>query len=105
MARLSLTVQKVIDNTMIFLRDRSTAYKLAITSPAGQMMYGDLLKFSRYAQGPADLDQFQTWRLIGRQDMIRRIQQHINLTDQQLFSLYNGAGFQPTVEHKDEDDE
>ena len=102
MARL--TVQKVIDNTMVFLRDRSTAYKLAITSPAGQMMYGDLLKFSRYAQGPADPDQFQTWRLIGRQDMIRRIQQHVNLTDGQLFALFNGAGFQPPVT-KDEDDE
>ena len=102
MARL--TVQKVIDNTMIFLRDRSTAYKLAITSPAGQMMYGDLLKFSRYAQGPADPDQFQTWRLIGRQDMIRRIQQHVNLTDTQLFALYNGSGFQPPTAPKDDED-
>lgn len=102
MARL--TVQNVIDNTMIFLRDRSTAYKLAITSPAGQMMYGDLLKFSRYAQGPADPDQFQTWRLIGRQDMIRRIQQHVNLSDAQLFSLYNGSGFQPPTETKDDED-
>ena len=103
MARL--TIQQVIDNTMVFLRDRSTAYKLAITSPAGQMMYGDLLKFSRYMQGPADPDPNQTWRLIGRQDMIRRIQQHINLTDTQLFALYNGSGFQPPTASKDEDNE
>ena len=102
MARL--TLKAVVANTMVFLRDRSTAYKLVITSPAGQMMYGDLLKFSRYMQGPADPDPNQTWRLIGRQDMIRRIQQHVNLTDGQLFAVFNGAGFPPPVT-KDEDDE
>ena len=103
MARL--TMQTVLDNTMLFLRDRSTAYKLAITSPAGQAMYSDLLKFSRYVQGPADLDNNQTWRLIGRQDMIRRIQQHVNLTDTQLFALYNGSGFQPPTASQEEDND
>jgi hypothetical protein len=104
MARLTMTA--VINNTMLFLRDRSTAYKLAITSPAGQMMFSDLLKYTRFLQGPADPDNNQTWRLIGRQDVIRRIQQHINLTDSQLFALYNGSGFQPpTASKEDESDD
>jgi len=78
------------DRTMSFLRDRKVGYQLFFKQPAGQFILQDLLKFSHWIDGPVGRTNEETWRLIGRQDVIRRIQQHTNLTVDQLFTLYNG---------------
>ena len=95
-------IRDVIDNTLSFLTTRARAYKLLFnnTQPAVIVMK-DLCEFSHWAQGPARPTNEETWRLIGRQDVIRRIQQHSHLTDAQLFNLFNGGALQSIEQTKD----
>lgn len=85
-------IKDVIDSTFSYLRDRRRAYNLLFmnTEPANIVMR-DLIEFSHWGEGPARPTNEETWRLIGRQDVVRRIQQHANLTDAQLFNLFNGG--------------
>lgn len=88
--------------TLKHLRDRKRGYQLWFGSRAGQEVLKDLMQFSKFLEGPARPTNEETWRLIGRQDMIRRIQQHVHLNDAQLFALYNGmtVPFLEAVESK-----
>ena len=91
---MPLTEKQVLEATSVKVRDTKTAYQLAFSSPAGELVFEDLLTYSRYADGPASPDNNQTWRLIGRQDVIRHIQQYSNMSEDQLFSLlYGSAAF------------
>lgn len=81
--------EKVV-NTLSMLRERKRGYQLWFGSRAGHAVIQDLLSFSKFLEGPARATNEETWRLIGRQDMIRRIQQHVHLSEEQLFALYNG---------------
>jgi hypothetical protein len=94
---MAFRVKTVVDNTYAFLNRRRHAYRLMFnnTEPAN-IVLRDLVEFSHWGEGPARPTNEETWRLIGRQDVIRRIQQHGSLTDAQLFSLFNGGTlFQP----------
>lgn len=78
---------------MDFLRGRKNAYKFtfSLTNPAARMVLEDLTKFCRGAESaavPGDHD--RTMMLLGRQEVFLRIQQHLNLTPEQLFTLYGG---------------
>lgn len=88
-------VKDVVDKTLEFLSERKKAYRLLFnnTRPAVIVMK-DLVQFSHWTDGPARPTNEETWRLIGRQDVVRRIQQHVNLTDAQLFNLFNGGALQ-----------
>lgn len=88
-----------IASTFGFLRTRKRAYQLALRSPAGQEVLHDLLRFCRGAETaavPGDRD--KTMMLLGRQEVWLRIQQHLNLTEQELFQLYAGNGIQIVAE-------
>lgn len=95
-------VRDVIDNTLAFLSERKKAYRLLFhnTRPAVVVMK-DLCEFSHWTTGPARPTNEETWRLIGRQDVIRRIQQHAHLTDAQLFNLFNGGALQQIEQEKE----
>ena len=95
-----------IANTLRMLRERRRGYQLWFGSRAGRHVLQDLMQFSKFLEGPARPTNEETWRLIGRQDMIRRIQQHCRLNEEQLFALYNGmtVPFVEAVANKDQYD-
>lgn len=101
------TFARIAENTKLFLRDRSTAYKLFIRQPAGQLIMSDLLKFSHWAEGmPLKAQtEFDRGRIIGRQDIIRRIEQHVHLSSDQLFALYNGQQIPQLIAQQEDDDD
>ena len=84
-----------IEATMNFLRGRKNMYKFVFskTNPAAMSVLEDLTKFCRGAESaavPGDHD--RTMMLLGRQEVFLRIQQHLNLTPEELFQLYTGKG-------------
>jgi len=81
--------QRRVWATLSFLRQRKANYRSVFTSPAGEEVLLDLVKFTKFLEGPVGRSNEETWRLIGRQDVLRRIQQHCNLTVEQLFALYS----------------
>lgn len=101
---MSVTFQKVVDSTLLFLRDRKRAYQLCFSQPAGQMVLTDLVRFCKGVGSVEGVDVHQTYINIGRRQVLERIQYHFHLSDQQLFALYNGSPV-PKPQQGDEDDE
>jgi len=86
-------IKDLTQNTLEFLNSRRRAYGLVFrdnTEPSRVVMK-DLTEFTHWIEGPAGATNEETWRLIGRQDVLRRIMQHANLSDRQLMALYNGG--------------
>lgn len=101
-ARASALMQR----TKIFLRDRKTAYGLCFSSPAGQLVLADLVKFCRGLETTFNKDPHVQAHLEGRREVLLRIAQHRNMTVDQLFALYNGTAPTPKPDavKEDEDD-
>lgn len=73
-----------------FLHRRKRAYALCFGSPAGNEVLIDLVRFCRAAETcvvPGDHD--RTLILEGRREVFLRISQHMNLSSDQLFALYD----------------
>ena len=70
-----------------FLTDRERAYRLAFSSPAGKAVLADLAKFCRATETVFNPDPRLTDVLIGRNEVFRRIQNHIHLTPEELYAL------------------
>lgn len=74
-----------------FLEQRKRNFQLCFGSPAGQEVLKDLVTFCRGAETfvvPGDRD--RTYVLAGRLEVWLRIEQHMNLTPEELFKLYAG---------------
>lgn len=74
-----------------FIEERKRDYALCFGTPAGQRVLVDLTKFCRGAESfvvPGDRD--RTYVLAGRLETWLRIEQHLNLTPDELFQLYAG---------------
>jgi len=83
----------LVDDTMDFLRDRKRSFQLTfnLNQPADVAVLRDLAVFCRANEScvvPNDRD--RTLLLEGRREVWLRIQQHLNLTPEQLFALYSG---------------
>jgi len=94
-------IEEFFGKTLDFLRQRKRAYQLCFSSPAGNVVLQDLVKFCRAAETcvvPNDRD--RTLLLEGRREVILRINQHLHLNSQQLFDLFNGKNI--LTENKDE---
>ncbi len=81
-----------IDQTLRFLGDRKRAYQLTFqtSQPANITVLADLAKFCRANEScavPGDRD--RSLILEGRREAWLRIQQHLNLSTEQLFALYS----------------
>lgn len=89
----STAAQRVIN----FLRLRKKAYQLTFgNNIASQEVMIDLALFCRANETcviPGDRD--RTLILEGRREVWLRIQQHLNLTGEQLAALYNGQSYKP----------
>lgn len=82
-----------LEKTLAFLGDRKRAFQLTFQQeqPANQTVLTDLSFFCRANEScvvPGDHD--RTLLLEGRREVWLRIQQHLNLTPEQLFQLYGG---------------
>ena len=84
-----------------FASSRKADYQLCFKSPAGQRVLGNLAPFCCASDptlvtapnhGPVDIH--RTMILIGRRDVWLRIQNHLNLTPEQLYALYDGRAVQ-----------
>ena len=97
---MALTINKVVENTLLFLRDRKTAYQLKFGAKDGatRLIMKDLAQFCHWQQGAFHTNPRITDRLLGRQDVLRRINEHLGLTDRQLFALYNGSPIPDLIE-------
>lgn len=87
-----MNIRSLVDATRVFLRDRKRAYQLLFNprNPAGMVVLQDLMQFCRAAESVYHPDSRKTDIAIGRHEVWLRIQQHLNLTETQLFALYNG---------------
>lgn len=81
------------EETYQYLQDRKKAYQLTfdLSQPANEFVMEDLARFCRANESclvPGDHD--RTIALEARREVWLRIQQHLGLTTEQLFSLYSG---------------
>ena len=90
---------KVLD----FLRERKTAYQLAMRSPAGQVVLKDLSWFCRANATCWNKDPRLNAMLEGRREVWLRIQQHLMLTPEELTELF-GGGTIPVAQSDEEAD-
>jgi len=84
-----------------FLRGRKRAYQLSLSSVAGQTVLRDLAEFCRANETCFHEDPRLHAVLEGRREVWLRIQQHLNLTSEQLYALYSGRDFNPLKEDTD----
>jgi hypothetical protein len=81
----------MIERAKQFLASRRGAYR-AVFDPQGvytSRVLRDLAKFCRANESTAHPDTHAAARLDGRREVWLRIQQHLQLTDEQLWQLYN----------------
>lgn len=84
----------VYGKTLDFLRGRKRAYQLAFGSPAGQAVLADLATFCRANETCFNPDPRIHAVAEGRREVWLRIQEHLNLSSEQLVALYAGQTFQ-----------
>jgi hypothetical protein len=104
--KASVTVQEVIDNTLVFLRDRSTAYRRTFDRSKldARVVMKDLLTFSKWGDTSFVENDRLAERLRGRQDVVLRILQHQVMTPRQLMALLNSSPV-PILDQEDSEDE
>lgn len=73
-----------------YVRGRKRAYQLTFGSPAGNDVLIDLAEFCRAGETCFDPDPRVHAALEGRREVWLRIQQHINLSSEQLVKLSTG---------------
>lgn len=86
-----MALSDLISRTIAFLRGRKTAYQLTFGSPAGQQVMIDLARFCRANETCFSPDARIHAVAEGRREVWLRIQQHLNLSPNALFELYNAG--------------
>ena len=94
----------ILHSTLRFLGRRTRAYTLAFSGEAGQIVLGDLIRFCRGLDTTFHDDARMSARLQGRQEVWLRIRQHLALTPEQLFVLYNQPSVIDRLKVKEEED-
>lgn len=92
---------KMVDTvmrTLDFLRRRKRNYQLTFMDMSGQEVLMDLVQFCRADASCWHPDARVHAVLEGRREVWLRIQQHLNLTSEQLAALYGGVPFPSTEE-------
>ncbi len=114
-----MSARDAFHGTLDFLRQRATAYRLtfatqrrvrgirqayraAFTHPAGQTVLADLAKFCRANDSCYHNDARLHAVLEGRREVWLRIERHLRLNQEQLFTIYSGQQF-PTNAKETED--
>jgi len=80
-----------IEKAQDFLATRRQNYIRVFDGPPGDAVLRDLAIFCRANQSTLHQDQRISDALNGRREVWLRIQQHLNMTDEQLWELCQGA--------------
>lgn len=80
----------VIDAAWNFLRNRKRSYLHTFRTPAGEEVLRDLLKFCRANETTFHPDARVSAGLEGRREVWLRIQNHLNLSSEELYALAQG---------------
>lgn len=86
MSKLSEMAQRAYN----FLSGRRWAYKNTFDNPNGQRVLKDLARFCRANDPTFHENERVDAALQGRREVWLRIQQHLQLSDEQLWELYGG---------------
>ena len=81
------------EKAIAFITGRTSAYRMTFRDdvPSDVFVQKDLARFCRANETcVVPGDEHATWILEGRREVWLRIQQHKNLTPEQLFGLYGG---------------
>ena len=86
---------EAIGKLLDFCRGRKRNYQLTFGQPAGQQVMIDLAKFCRANETCVHSTSDRlTYILEGRREVWLRIQQHLNLSSEQLAALFSGNQYQ-----------
>lgn len=84
-------LQERVERTLSFLRNRKRDYCFTFrNNRGGSAVLADLAKFCRANESTFHSDPRVHAVLEGRREVWLRIQQHLNLTPDELFALYTG---------------
>lgn len=83
--------RKLVD----YMRRRRRNYQLTFGSPGGRAVLDDLAEFCRANETTFHADPRVHAALEGRREVWLRIQQHLNLTGEQLAAIYSGRTINP----------
>jgi len=73
-----------------FLFSRQQAYRSVFDGPKGDIVTADLARFCRAVESTGHPDPHMAARLDGRREVFLRIQQHLQLSQDDLWKLLNG---------------
>ena len=91
-----------VDKIRDFIHSRRLAYVQTFASPTGQVVLADLARFCRANKTTFNADPRLHAVAEGRREVFLRIQEHLRLTDEQLWALYAPA---PSPQVRSNDDE
>lgn len=83
-------IEGLIEKLRIALHERRHAYQKVFAGPLGEKVLKDLARFCRAHETTGHVDPRMAAVLDGRREVWLRIQQHLQLSPQQLWSLYSG---------------
>src|SRR5258708_15141222 len=87
-----------------FIKDRKTAYQLAFSSPAGNEVLMDLVRFCRGTTSTWSEDARHHARYEGRREVLLRINELIHLKPEPMLALYDRRhNLNPSTEADDND--
>lgn len=87
-----MTREELLDRAKAFLQDRAAAYRSVFvpgTAPT-KVVLADLARFCRAGASTFHENPYVAARLDGRREVWNRLQQHLKLTDEQLWQLLGG---------------
>lgn len=90
-------MREIVERVMRFLALRKRAYQIVFNNnvSATGIVLADLAKFCRANETTFHPDPRLHAALEGRREVFLRIANHLNLTTEQLYAIYNAAGPQP----------
>lgn len=86
-----MTVKEFLDKLRIALGDRRYAYRATFKGPLAEVVLKDLARFCRAHSSTMHVDPRAHALAEGRREVWLRLQNHLQLTPDQLWELYQGA--------------
>ena len=81
-------MSELVDRAKQFLFGRQTAYRAVFQGPMSDAVLADLAKFCRASDSTFHPDPRVAAQLDGRREVFLRIQQHLKLSSDDLWKLY-----------------
>jgi hypothetical protein len=82
----------LLEQARHYLNQRRRAYITTFKNPVGEIVLADLARFCRASQSTFHTDERTHALLEGRREVFLRIQQHLNLSEDDLWRLLNSKG-------------